>query len=210
MNAEQPPYTHERDKISLPNLKLNGFKGPIMLNQEIIKDISFLIKTGKIGIIPTDTMYAITCSAFNKESVEKIYKLKKRNKNKPLIILISSIKDISLFNINLNKEQKEILKTIWPDKITFIFSYQNNKFKYLHRNTKTLAFRVPNNKDLLKLLKKTGPIVVPSANIEGKKPATTIKKAKEYFKDSVDFYIDIGKLSSKPSIIINQEFERIR
>lgn len=181
-----------------------------MFNQEIIKNISFLINSGKIGIIPTDTMYGISCSAFNKKSVEKIYKLKKRNKNKPLIILISSIKDIFLFGVKLSKEEERLLKVIWPDKITFIFPCKNNKFRYLHRDTKTLAFRMPDNKGLLKLLKKTGPIVVPSANTEGKKPATTIKKAKEYFKDSIDFYIDVGKLSSKPSIIINQDFERIR
>ncbi len=176
----------------------------------IEKEISSLINSGKIGIIPTDTMYAISCSAFNKKGVEKIYKLKKRNKNKPVIILISSIKDISLFKINLNNDQKKLLKTIWPDKITFIFPCKNNKFNYLHRNKKTLAFRMPDNKDLLTILKKTGPIVAPSANIEGEKPATTIKKAKEYFQDKVDFYIDAGKLSSKPSIIIDENFERIR
>jgi L-threonylcarbamoyladenylate synthase len=70
------------------------------MNQQIINIIAERIKQGEIGVIPTDTIYGIVCSAFNKNSVEKLYKIRKRNKDKPMIILIGSVNDLKLFNIN--------------------------------------------------------------------------------------------------------------
>jgi L-threonylcarbamoyladenylate synthase len=74
-------------------------------------------------------------------------------------------------------------------------------FYFLHRGNNTLAFRLPKKPDLIALLKKTGPLVAPSANPEGLIPATTIKAAKEYFGDQVDFYAS-GRVSKKPSKIV--------
>jgi L-threonylcarbamoyladenylate synthase len=85
-----------------------------------------------------------------------------------------------------------------------------NDFEYLHRGKKSLAFRLPHNKDLIDILKISGPIVAPSANIEGAKPAENIKEAKSYFGDKIDFYLDVGTIKSKPSKIIYSNNEIIR
>jgi len=55
------------------------------------------------------------------------------------------------------------------------------------------------------LLRKTGPLVAPSANPEGLDPALTIRQAKKYFSNMVDFYIDRGKLESSPSTLVKIE-----
>ncbi len=160
---------------------------------------------GKIAVIPTDTIYGIVSVAFNKDTVEKIYKLRKRNPTKPFIILISSLKDLKHFGIVLTQKQKDLLQKIWPNPVSVILPVKNQKWSYLHRGTKTLAFRVPDKKDLLELLKQTGPLIAPSANFEGEKPSTTIKEAKNYFGDSVSIYIDGGELDSYPSTLIKIE-----
>jgi len=72
----------------------------------------------------------------------------------------------------------------------------------LHRGTKNLAFRIPKNQNFRKFLSKTGPLVAPSANSEGEEPAKTIEEAKKYFGKAVDFYLDGGKLTAKPSTLI--------
>ena len=64
----------------------------------------------------------------------------------------------------------------------------NEKLAYLHRGTDTLAFRLPANVSLRNLLKKTGPLIAPSANPEGQKPARTAAAAKKYFCGQIDFY----------------------
>jgi len=161
-----------------------------------------LLKKGKIGVIPTDTVYGIVGLALNPKTIEEIYRIRKRDITKPLIILISSLDDLKKFDIKLTKEQKSYLQKIWPNPVSVILPCPQEKFIYLHRGKKSLAFRLPDNKNLLEILKETGPLVAPSANIEKEKPAETIEQAKKYFGDKISFYIDIGKLKSKPSTIV--------
>jgi L-threonylcarbamoyladenylate synthase len=147
-----------------------------------------ILKNGGVGVIPTDTLYGLIGSAFSKKAISRIYKIKNRNKNKKLIVLISSIKDLKKFKIKISKEEAKILKKFWPGKVSIILS--------------NIAFRFPKKKSLLKILRKTGPLVAPSANPEGKKPAESIKEAKEYFGGEIDFYLSGGTLKSEPSTLI--------
>lgn len=165
--------------------------------------ISKNLKIGKIGVIPTDTIYGIVGSALNPTVVERIYKLRKRSTNKPFIILISSLKDLSIFNIRLTKKQKDFLQKNWPNPVSVILPCPQEKFVYLHKGTNSLAFRIPNDEKLLDVLKQTGPLVAPSANFEGEKPSGTIAEAKKYFGDNVAFYLDGGRINSSPSTLIN-------
>ncbi|MDD3386756.1 MAG: L-threonylcarbamoyladenylate synthase [Candidatus Pacebacteria bacterium] len=168
------------------------------------KYIGDSLKRGKIAVIPTDTIYGIVCSALNKESVEKLYKIRKRDSLKPMIILIGSLEDLSIFNI----KKSEIFNKYWPGRVSIIV--ECNNFEYLHRGKNSLAFRLPDDKDLINILKISGPIVAPSANIEGEAPAETIEEAKKYFGDNVDLYIDKGIIKSNPSKIISLKEEIIR
>ncbi|GIW67620.1 MAG: hypothetical protein KatS3mg096_488 [Candidatus Parcubacteria bacterium] len=170
---------------------------------------ALLLKEGAIGVIPTDTIYGICTSAFNKKSVEKVYKLRKRNPKKPCIILISDIRELKLFKIQLQDWQKEILKKIWPSRISVIFPCKSEKFTYLHRGTITLAFRSPKDKFILKILKISGPLIAPSANWEGYEPAKTINEAKKYFNNQV-FYLDRGRLAGQPSTLIDLTQKEIK
>jgi L-threonylcarbamoyladenylate synthase len=160
------------------------------------------IKKGDIGVLPTDTLYGLVGSAFVQEAVEKIYKLKGRDPKKPCIILISSVEDLKKFEIRVSKKTEEILKKIWPGKVSVIFSVRSKKFAYLHRGTKTLAFRLPKKETLVNFLELSGPLVAPSANRENEKPALNIKKAGKYFGQKVNFYVDDGTLRSKPSTVV--------
>jgi L-threonylcarbamoyladenylate synthase len=166
------------------------------------KKIIEILKNGGVEVIPTDTIYGIVGSAFSKQAVERIYKIKNRPDNSPFIILISSLKDLENFNIKINKEQAKILEKFWPGKVSIIFPCNLVKYKYLHRGTKSLAFRFPNKKSLIEIIKKTGPLVAPSANLSNEKPAENINEARKYFGDSVDFYLSGGTLKSKPSALI--------
>ncbi|MFA6973304.1 MAG: L-threonylcarbamoyladenylate synthase [Parcubacteria group bacterium] len=160
------------------------------------------IKNGAVGVLPTDTLYGLVGSAFSEEAVAKIYRLKERDAKKPLIILISSLNDLKKFEIKLNKKTETLLKNIWPGKVSVILPVRSKKVAYLHRGTKSLAFRLPKKDSLLELLKKTGPLVAPSANREGEKPAGNVKKARQYFGEKVAFYVDGGALRSKPSTLV--------
>ena len=220
---------------------VGGYKGKEDLDW---MKAAMLLKEGAIGVIPTDTIYGICTSAFNKKSVEKVYKLRKRNLNKPCIILISNLEDLKKFNIRLTLWQKKILEKLWPGKVSVVLGMQTmqtsrrlggtnedfidlawtnqNKisarsafhsamsaYKYLHRGTNSLAFRLPKNKLILNILKISGPLIAPSANWEGYEPAKNIKEAKKYFGNKV-FYLDRGDLISKPSSLIDLRTKKIQ
>lgn len=160
------------------------------------------LKAGEVGVMPTDTIYGIVGSALNPETVEEIYSLRKRPSDKPMIILISSIADFKKFDIKLTQTQINFLKRIWPNPVSVVLPCKLAKFTYLHRGKNSLAFRMPKDGKLLELLKQTGPLVAPSANLAGVKPAETIKEAKKYFGSKVFFYVMGGKMKSKPSTVV--------
>lgn len=165
--------------------------------QEIIK----VLKNDGIAIIPTDTIYGIVGCALNKVAVGKIYALKERTPSKPFIILISDINDLKTFNIKISTGTKKLLEKYWPGPVSVILECLDSSFEYLHRGTESLAFRLPANKDLVDLIRQTGPLVAPSANPEGLPPANNVSEAKEYFGEKIDFYVQ-GKTSAKPSKIV--------
>lgn len=166
-----------------------------------------LLKTlqeGGVAVIPTDTIYGIVGKASDSSVVERIYRIRKRAPQKPCIILISDIGELEKFSITLSVEQKNQLEEYWskPDPVSIVLDCPNDRFTYLHRGTHTLAFRMPHQEELRELLRRTGPIVAPSANTEGMSPAQNIEEAKKYFGDSIDMYIDGGDIQGNPSKII--------
>lgn len=147
------------------------------------KNIIDILKNDGVGILPTDTLYGLVGRASSKKVFDRIFNLKNRDSKKPFIILINSIEDLKLFEIEIDDETRKILEKFWPGKVSVILPCDNEKFSYLSMGTGTLAFRIPNKKDLLDLLKATGPLLAPSANPSGESPALTIEEAKEYFGD---------------------------
>ena len=170
--------------------------------EEIEKTIAPILIAGGVGVIPTDTLYGLVGSALKKETVERIYELRKRDLKKPMIILISSIDDLKSFGVSLNVSQEKVLKKIWPGKVSVVLPCDERKLQYLHRGEKTLAFRFPADENILSLIELVGPLVAPSANLAGEKAAETYNQAKKYFDEKIDFYVDSGKLSSQPSTLL--------
>lgn len=175
------------------------------MNQEAIS----ILKKGGVGILPTDTIYGLVGSAFSESAVSRIYELKGRDKDKPLIILISEISDLEKFGVKIGGNTRDILKKYWPGKVSIILPCDKKEFEYLHRGANSLAFRLTDKADLISLIKQTGPIVAPSANLQNLEPAKNIEEAKEYFGDNVDFYIDGNELISEPSTLIKIENDEV-
>lgn len=155
--------------------------------------------------MPTDTIYGLVGNALNEKTVERIYKLRKRNPDKPMVILISDVNDLNKFGVKLSTSENRILKHIWPNKVSIVLSCKDKRFEYLHRRGETLAFRMPKDQEIIEVLNKVGPLVAPSANIEGQPPAESIIQAKKYFGEEVDFYIDGGVITSQPSTLVKLE-----
>ena len=164
-------------------------------------EVANFLSKGKIGVVPTDTIYGLVGSALKPEVVERIYKVKGRSPKKPFIILIAEIKDLETFGVTLDENVANYLKKNWPGPTSVIFPVSND-WQYLHRGKGTVAFRIPDKKYLIDFIKEIGPLVAPSANPEGKIPAKTVDDARSYFGSDVDFYVDGGSLDNNPSKLV--------
>lgn len=165
-------------------------KSPVALN-EAIK----VLQAGGVVVCPTDTVYGFLALAENKKAVEKIYKIKKRPKKKPLAVFVKDFKMAESL-AEINESQKKILKQKWPGKYTFILPYKLNK---------TIALRIPKYKFLNDLLKKINkPLAQTSVNISGNPPILAIGDIIERFGKQNILIIDGGNLKkSSPSRIID-------
>lgn len=167
-------------------------------------EIADLLVSGKIGVLPTDTIYGIHCDALNFEAITKVYELKERPENMPFITLISNFSDLIRFKVLLNDFSLTQINKLWPGPNTLIFETEELGSK---------SFRLPNNKFLLEILNLTGPLISTSANTHGNRSAKSAEDAMKYFGSKVDFYVDRGVLDNPPSSIykiLSNKIEKIR
>lgn len=172
-----------------------GYRKKGEVDYELIR----ILKEGGIVAMRTDTVYGLLASAFDQSAVERIYLLKKRRQEKPLIILISDFEMLKRFPIHLDSSVLRFLESAWPGRVSVVVPLRKDalleEFSHLHRGGTSLAFRIPDDEQLREVITLTGPLVAPSANLEGGKPAQSIQEVIEYFGDTLSFYEDAGVCS---------------
>lgn len=161
------------------------------------------VKKGEVIVSPTDTIYGVLGSALNPKTVSSVYRLRHRELTKPFIVLLGDVLDLELFGIRLSPLRKKILSKVWPGPVSVILPVKDLKWKYLHRGTESLAFRLPKPIWLRKFLRAVGPLVAPSANLAGLTPASGMSQAKKYFGKKVKYYVDGGTLTGQASTLIS-------
>ena len=166
-----------------------------------------ILKNGGVGIVPTDTIYGIACSVYNKEALDRIFELKGRDENKPPVVIISDIKDLEIFGIDISLKVREFIDKYWPGKVSIIFQV-SPEYSYLDKG-RGLAIRLPSVEKIKEFLKETGPLATSSANTQGLPPAKNIEEARKYFSDKLDFYEDWGDLVSEPSTLVKIDGDKI-
>ncbi len=162
-------------------MKLN----PVKPQSGMIKIAASVLRNGGLVAFPTETVYGLGANLLNKEAVGKIYRIKKRPKNKPLTVHIADIKTVKKMVGKIPSGAKRLAERFWPGPLTLVLKDK--------RGRKT-GFRMPDNRIAFLLIKKAGvPIVAPSANIFGNRPP---KSAKEVLRDldgKIDMVLDGGK-----------------
>lgn len=167
-----------------------------MLSKE---DIITQLKNGGVGVLPTDTVYGLVCSAVLPASVSRLYSLKDRHQ-KPGTVVAANIDQ--LVELGIPRRYLKAVEQYWPNPISIEMPV-GDAIMYIHQGKRRFAVRIPSNPEFNTLLQQTGPLVTTSANQPGEPVSLTIDQAKEYFGDSVDFYVDGGDLSGNlPSTII--------
>lgn len=162
-------------------------------------EIARLLLAGKVGVVRTDTIYGLLAKADNEPAVERVFEIKGRSNDKSPIVLVASVNQ--LFDVP-SEVERQVCTQVWPGKVSVIIPTIHAP-AWIERGNHSVAYRLPDDADLRGLLEKTGPLIAPSANPQGKTPAMTVQQAVEYFGDTVDFYVDGGDVTDNtPSQLV--------
>ena len=175
-------------------------------NQSNIKKAKkYLNKDCCIGV-PTETVYGLAANAYSNIAVKKIFKLKNRPTNSPLIVHYLGIKDVAR-DCFINDDFIKLYNKFSPGPITYILKMRNNSkiSGHVTNEKKSLAVRFPKHKLFRNLLKELEyPLAAPSANITTRLSSVQASDVKEEFGTKIKYILDGGKCSiGLESTIIN-------
>ena len=163
-------------------------------DETINKAKSYLLN-GDVISIKSETVYGLVGDASNQFAIEKIYKLKKRPSQNPLIIHVNSVQMAMQYAI-FNPEAERVAKKFWPGPLTLILPLKRStKIKNTAvANLNTIAIRVPESKIFLKLIDLTSrPLAAPSANLSGYISSTKAEHVFQCFKNNIKMIVDSGR-----------------
>ena len=164
-----------------------------------LREAANYILSGKIGLIPTDTVYGIVVSAKDEPSVQRLFIDVKPRENKTGTVIASSIDQ--LVELGLKRRYLTAVQQFWPGPISVVIP-TGQDLNYLHNGKQSVAVRIPKEKNLVELLEQTGPLLTTSANLSGQPEVATMEQATELFGDKLDFYVDGGDLSARQASTI--------
>ena len=167
------------------------------INLANIKKAKKLLHKNECIAIPTETVYGLAGNAFSDEACKKIFKLKKRPKNNPLIVHYHNYQNLKR-DCELNENFFRLYKQFCPGPITFILNLKKNSkiSKVVNNKKKALGVRFPKHPVTRSLLKRINfPLAAPSANISSRLSPVCSNDIKEDFGKKIKFILDGGRSS---------------
>ena len=144
------------------------------MSKNKIENAKKLLRSGELVIFPTETVYGLGGNANDENAIRKIYNIKKRPANNPIICHFKSLKEVKK-DFYLSELEELLAKKLWPGPITLILRKKtNSKISQLVSNKSSyIGCRIPKDKIALKLLKSLNfPVAAPSANFSEKTSVT--------------------------------------
>ena len=179
------------------------------IGKTTIRKIAKVITEGKIAILPAGTIYGLSCRYDRKGSIEKIFRIKKRSKDLPLIILIAGKDDLGNLARDINQAAKKLIKKFWdikdPRPLTLILKRNSSVKDFMTSSSPNIAVRLAGSAFLRDIISICGPIVSTSATISGTKSCPVkIEEIPEAIKKQVDLVVECSSsLTGTESTIID-------
>lgn len=174
------------------------------INEVSLKQLSLQLKDGKVLVLPFDTVYGIVADPFNEEAIDKIYKIKGRDFNKPIALIFSSVEMLSR-HIEIDEDLRKFIDTKVPGAYTFIFPWsdnEKNKFAKQYHNLEKVGIRIPDYKFILELVEELDqPLAATSANVSEKPNCWSIDEFVNQIEGNEhkpDLIVDAGELDKNP------------
>ncbi|WP_280354518.1 L-threonylcarbamoyladenylate synthase [Nocardia otitidiscaviarum] len=151
------------------------------------------LKSGRLAVIPTDTLYGIAADAFDSSAVAALLAAKRRGRDMPVPVLVGSWNTIDGLVFSVRPQARDLIRAFWPGALSLVVQQAPSLAWDLGDARGTVMLRMPLHPVALELLREVGPLAVSSANVSGQPPATTVGEARDQLGELVGVYLDGGK-----------------
>ncbi len=184
-----------KDKISLRYKDKIRRIDPLFPQPDMISEAANIIKKGGVVSFPTKCLYGLGADAYNPKAVAKVFEIKQRLLNKPLLVLINANDDLHKLVKNVPKAAQTIMDRFWPGEITIVFEAKKTLPVNLTAKTGKIGVRVPEHRAASALIDAAGfPITGTSANISSGFGCSRICNMDPLIAEKLDLILDAGPL----------------
>lgn len=168
----------------------------VSIDAEEIKSASTLLKAGQLVAFPTETVYGLGCDAGNSDALARLYRVKGRPGDHPVIVHLASIDQLEDWALTVPDQALALARTFWPGPMTLILKKSDKVLPAVSGGQDTVGLRIPSHPVALSLLKEfNSGVAAPSANRHGKISPTTAEHVKSELGDLVAKVLDGGQCS---------------
>jgi tRNA threonylcarbamoyl adenosine modification protein (Sua5/YciO/YrdC/YwlC family) len=163
-----------------------------------------VIRSGRLVVFPTDTVYGLGCDAFNSDAVRSLLSAKGRGGSMPASVLVGSWSTVDGLVLSVPSAGRQLIEAFWPGGLSLVLTAAPSLAWDLGDTRGTVMVRMPLHPVAIELLREVGPIAQSSANRTGQPPATNVDEARDQLGDSVGVYLDGGPSGEAvPSTIVD-------
>ncbi len=152
------------------------------------------IRGGGIVAFPTETYYGLAVDPDSFAAVTYLFKVKKRQADNPVLLLIANREQLSLITDNIPSEFLPLMEKYWPGPLTLVFPAKKEICRHLTGNSGTIGARISSHPVAAELVRRVGkPITATSANLSGYLPASTSAEVLAIFGNALSYIVDGGQ-----------------
>jgi L-threonylcarbamoyladenylate synthase len=171
---------------------------PAFPEPKIIEKAAGVINQGGIVVFPTSTFYGIGARAFDVHAVDRVFRIKERHRQNPLLVLIASLTDLDCLVRSIPSSAARLMDTLWPGGVTLVFDAAAGVPSNLTGHSGKIGIRLAGHPVAAALARAvTGPVTATSANLSGEESCAAVASLNRGIKDHVDLVLDAGRLPGK-------------
>ena len=164
-----------------------------------------LVENGLIAL-PTESFYGLAVAPFNEQALARLWQVKGRSKEKPILVLIGEESQLEPLVRNIPPAATVLMNAFWPGPLTIVFPAAAGLSDAVTAGTRSVGIRFSAWQPLRELLRRIGPVTGTSANREGMPPPTTVEEIYHGLGDTLDLIVDAGPTpGGQPSTVIDAQ-----
>jgi L-threonylcarbamoyladenylate synthase len=174
------------------------------MNDVLIEEIVKCLENGGVVLLPTDTVYGLAVSPKFDKSIDRLFALKRRPRTVNLPIMVASDDELEPLGFELSESARRLLRSpLIPGSITLALGFHSDHRPHWLAGRDEAAIRIPNDEQLLAVLRKAGPLLVTSANAHSADTPDNVQDILAQLDGAPDLSIDGGRLKTTASTLVN-------